>query len=391
LIHPTTEQLASYSLGKLSEDQGATVAAHLEECAACQEAVLAVPDDSLVGMLRPLFAPGHDAAAALPTDSWVPTELLDHPRYRLLEWLGAGGMGVVYKAVHRLMDRPVAIKVLSKKLTNHAAVVERFRREVKAVAKLDHPHVCRAYDAEQTGDLCFLVMEYIEGVTLARLVEDHGPRPVSLACEYARQTALGLQHAFECGIRHRDLKPTNVMITPKNQVKVLDFGLASWFSEDDALAEFRAILGTPSYMAPEQGRDASSADIRADIYALGCTLYFLLVGRPPFVGATVQEKLAAHREQKPRPLSEFRQDVPDDLVRVLERMVAKEPAGRYQTPAEVAAHLASFAGTASQKRRWLGWLLGGATAGIVAVAVYIGAWESLPAVDGPLAVVARLA
>jgi serine/threonine protein kinase len=341
LTHPTDEQLAAYALGKLSDEQAAVVAAHLEECEACQAVVLAVPDDSLVSMLRPLFAPDHEAAA-LPTDSWVPVELLAHPRYRLLEWLGAGSMGVVYKALHRLMDRLVAIKVISKRLTSNSAVVERFRREVKVVAKLDHPHVCRAYDAEQTGDLHFLVMEYVEGVNLARLIEDQGPRPVELACEYARQTALGLQHAWECGIWHRDLKPTNLMATPKGHVKILDFGLAGLVSKDDPQMAFESILGTPSFMAPEQGRDGRSADIRADIYALGCTLYFLLTGRAPFAGATVRDKLAAQREQQPRPLSDTRQDVPEALARVVERMLAKEPAGRYQTPAEVAVALASF-------------------------------------------------
>ena len=182
-----------------------------------------------------------------PDGGAAPKELADHPRYRVLGLLGAGGMGAVYKAEHRLMERPVALKVIRRGLTDDPAAAERFRREVKAAARLSHPHIVRAYDAEQAGDLHFLVMEFVEGTDLARLVAGQGPLPVARACEYARQAALGLQHAFEHGMVHRDIKPQNLMLTPDGQVKVLDFGLARFVSESAPSPP------TPSPEAGEEG------------------------------------------------------------------------------------------------------------------------------------------
>ena len=238
--------------------------------------------------------------SALPaaSTSAAPAALIGHPRYQVQELLGVGGMGAVFKARHLLMERTVALKLINHDLIDQPGAVERFRREVKAAARLTHPNIVAAYDAEQAGDAHFLVMEYVEGASLARLVDAERPLAAALACDYVRQAALGLQHAHEQGMVHRDIKPHNLMLTPRGHVKVLDFGLARFAQESqpagaltrppaaetagavgESLTQAGSVMGTPDYMAPEQIRDAHAADVRADIYSLGCTLYGLLAGR----------------------------------------------------------------------------------------------------------------
>jgi uncharacterized protein (TIGR03067 family) len=283
-------------------------------------------------------------------------------------------MGAVYRAEHLLMQRPVAVKVLNHELIDNPATIERFRREVRAAARLTHPNIVAAFDAEQAGDVHFLAMEYVEGVSLARRCAEYGPLPVAEACSYARQAALGLQHAHECGMVHRDIKPQNLMLTPGGQVKILDFGLARFVMEsapagallptegDSAqtsdpdskakpLTQIGVVMGTPDYIAPEQAQDSHQADIRADIYSLGCTLYDMLVGHAPFPDGNAVQKIKAHLHKTPPPLKTLRRDVPLELVRVIERMMAKEPAQRYQTPAEAAAALAPFASSGPARRK----------------------------------------
>ncbi|MBV9122592.1 MAG: SUMF1/EgtB/PvdO family nonheme iron enzyme [Planctomycetes bacterium] len=328
--------------------------------------------------------PGPDPspAAPAPAEEGVPMgppELIGHPRYHVLGLLGAGGMGAVYKALHRPMERQVALKVISPKLMGDAGAVARFRREVKAAARLSHPNIVAAYDAEHAGDLHFLVMEYVEGQSLAALVEDKGPLPVAEACDYVRQAALGLQHAHEHGMVHRDIKPHNLMLTAGGVVKILDFGLARVGGPAEAgatLTQAGVLMGTPDYMAPEQASSPHAADIRADIYALGCTLYFLLTGRPPFPKGTLVQKLADHLERTPPPLAAVRSDVPAELSRLVERMLAKDPAQRYQTPGEVAQVLALFLGppppqrVAGVKKAGRGrplWFAGAAAVGLLAL------------------------
>ena len=272
--------------------------------------------------------------------------------------IGAGGMGVVYRAEHRLMKRVVALKVIHPKLLVRPAAVARFRREVEATSKLSHPNIAAAFDADEAGGNLLLATEYIEGSDLAQVVKEQGPLPVAQACEYVRQAVLGLQHAHERGLVHRDIKPHNLMRTPEGTVKILDFGVASLLNGmedeppradppeapagDGSVTDFGQGIGSPDYVAPEQVRDAHSADTRSDIYSLGCTLYFLLTGRPPFAG-TVYQKIAAHLERTLPPLSECRSDLPPGLQRVLDRMTAKDPAARYQTPAQAAEALDAFA------------------------------------------------
>jgi serine/threonine protein kinase/putative intracellular protease/amidase len=356
--HPSPEQLAAFGLGQLDGTAQAEVERHVAGCEHCCQALQAVPDDTLLGKLRaantsldgtgfkvqwsPLPSPAEDP----------PRELANHPRYRVVKLLGAGGMGQVYQAEHRLMGRPVALKVISRELTRHPVAVERFRREVKAAARLSHPNIVTAFDADCAGDLHFLVMEYVEGMSLARVVEKRGALPVAHACNYVRQAALGLAHAHDRGMVHRDIKPHNLMLTRKGQVKVLDFGLARFAQEGGPggqpptrldLTTVGTVVGTPDYMAPEQANNSSQVDIRADIYALGCTLYYLLAGRPPFPEGSSMEKLLAQVEQTPTPLPELRPEVPAALTATLDRMMAKSPGERFQTPAEVADALAPFA------------------------------------------------
>jgi hypothetical protein len=395
LAHPNSDELAAFATGQVPEEVATAISLHLADCAACRTAFDMLPEDTLLVLLRqpprladsPANPPAEEkagldkgAAAATgpsptsPVPLEIPPELAGHPRYSVLEPLGVGGMGAVYKAKHRLMERHVALKVINPGLMKRPATVERFRREVKAAARLAHPHIVTAYDADQAGDAHFLVMEYVEGISLAQRVQHQGPLPVSEACAYARQTALGLQHACEQGMVHRDIKPHNLMVTPAGQVKILDFGLARFVRETaldakeaggpvseavaaDAggcpasLTDAGVLMGTADFIAPEQADDPRQADIQADIYSLGCTLYYLLAGQVPFPGGTALEKLAAHRERTPAPLTKLRGDVPAKVARVVERMMAKDPVERYATPAEVAEALKPFAEKASPTRR----------------------------------------
>jgi WD40 repeat protein len=381
--HPSPGELATYSLGKLDPGAATGIQSHVVACPDCRQLLNSVGLESIVSQCHNRSTPVTEAFDTVPpaSDSISP-ELAGHARYRILEVIGAGGMGAVFKAEHRLMERTVALKVINRSLACKPESIDRFRREVKAAARLAHPYIVKAYDADQAGDTHFLVMEYVEGTNLARVLAREGKLPVELACEYARQVALGLAHAHERGMAHRDIKPANLMLTPSGQVKILDFGLARLASEmdgaeteaslpgaadsADGLTSLGSMIGTADYMAPEQARDPHQADIRADIYSLGCTLYHFLAGQPPFPSGAFADKMAAHREQSPRPLAEFRQDIPLRLVRVVERMLAKDPAQRYQSPEEVAKALAGF----SRKRdgsRWRWAVPAGATLVLAAI------------------------
>jgi len=257
--------------------------------------------------------------------------------YLLLERLGEGGMGIVYKARHRKMNRLVALKLIRRdRLAGNGPA--RFLREMQTVARLGHPNIVHAYDADEVKGRPLLVMEYVEGDSLGRLVERSGPLPVGVACDYVRQAALGLHHAHEQGVIHRDVKPSNLLLkAAEGRVKVADFGLARLReAADDGLTCTGWVVGTADYLAPEQATDSRSVDLRADLYGLGCTLYCLLSGGPPFPGGSLVQKLRSHACDRPRPVQVLRPGVSAALAAVVTRLMAKRPRDRYQTAAELA-------------------------------------------------------
>ena len=272
---------------------------------------------------------------------------LGDDRYLILDQLGAGGMGQVFLAEHAQMRRLVALKVLSPHaFENDPVARERFMREARAAGTLDHPNIVRVFDLCQDGKILFLVMEYVEGLSLQALVTQFGPLDVAAACHYARQVAFGLRHAHEMGFVHRDIKPANLILERTGLVKILDLGLVR--SEADAASgltkqlDNRSILGTADYVAPEQAVDSSKVDVRADIYSLGATLYFLLAGRPLFPEGRTAQKLVWQQIKDPVPLNRLRPEVPADLAAVVHRMLEKRPADRYATAAEVFEALEPF-------------------------------------------------
>ncbi|MFL5245552.1 MAG: WD40 repeat domain-containing serine/threonine-protein kinase [Gemmataceae bacterium] len=290
--------------------------------------------------------------------------------YQVLDRLGEGGMAKVYKARHRLLNRLVALKVIRKDRLRSPDAVSRFFREVQGAAQLAHPNIVLAYDAGAVNGTHYFAMEYVPGVDLGRLVKESGPLPISQACEVVRQAALGLQHAYEAGLVHRDIKPSNLLLTTdkngaerpangrpgsehllhKDLVKISDMGLVRFealpeSAEDSAsLTQIHTVLGTPDFIAPEQARDSRNADIRSDLYSLGCTFYYLLTGQVPFPGAAPMEKLIKHWLEDPTPISYLRPGTPDKVVRLVETLMAKKSEDRFQTPLEVVREIESLEG-----------------------------------------------
>jgi serine/threonine protein kinase len=269
--------------------------------------------------------------------------------YIILEKLGQGGMGAVFKARHRRMNRLVALKVLPEALASIPEAIARFQREVQAAATLHHPNIATAYDADEAAGLHFLVMEYVEGPTLSAYVKATGPMPLAAAVGLVAQTARGLAAAHAAGIVHRDVKPSNLIVNRQGRLKILDLGLAQFHGEqrvvDDASDVTRtgSVMGTVDYMAPEQARDAKSVDHRADIYSLGCTLHFLVTGAPPAPPGSAAEKLLWHQTISPLPLGEVCPQASPRLAALVQRMVAKLPPDRPATMAEVADELEACA------------------------------------------------
>jgi TPR repeat protein len=360
--HPSPQQLADYGLGQLPPGDLAAIHTHLVNCPECRDRVeqpgASTPVSKTVpargGTLLPTAAPAAattsrpaPAPVAAATAGAIPPELAGSGKYEVLGKLGHGGMGSVYKARHVLLGELVAIKVLNTDVVENAEARSRFLGEMRAVARLNHPNIVRALDAEQIGERLVLVMEYVPGITLDRLVTQKGALPVTFACRCIMQAALGLQHAHEKGLIHRDIKPANLMVTSREkEVKLLDFGLARGPREPLAggnRTQMQMFMGTPEYVAPEQATDARTADIRADIYSLGCTLYFLLAGRPPFQEDTPMNTVVAQIQDEAPPLMALRDDLPAGLAEVVAKMVAKKPADRFQTPLEAARALQPFA------------------------------------------------
>ena len=389
--HPSVFHLAAHVLGGLKPELTAEVQSHVNQCSECRRYLSETPRDELVEIVKQgrrrktteqdtiEVAPSGNIAG-LPTVSMtpsserdpmpgsrpsqfasgiahsvnpseIPPDLLVQSKYRIVRVLGRGGMGTVYEAEHVRMKRLVAIKVINPDRVDNPQVSLRFDDEIKAVSSLDHVNVARAYDAETIGSLQVFVMEFVRGQTLYTFLKSRGRLSVVDACRCVRQALIGLQHAHEHGLVHRDLKPQNLMLTrDTGHIKILDFGLAKAVSESlqsQGLTQSRATMGTYAYMAPEQALDAAKADIRADIYSLGCTLYLLISGELPFPRESDALLLLAHQNESPRPLHAICPNVPVELSDLVARMLAKNPGHRPQTPREAADALLPFARGAS--------------------------------------------
>ncbi len=270
-------------------------------------------------------------------------------RYRLLSLLGKGGMSSVFLAEHTVMKRFCALKVLPAKRVHDASYLGRFHREAQAVAALDHPNIVRAYDVDMAADagvdIHFLAMEFVKGKSLLELVQEKGPVPIADAAEYVRQSAHGLDHAHQAGLVHRDVKPGNLLVTPTGVIKVLDLGLARFFDDGDhslTVQHDEKVLGTADYISPEQAIDSHKVDCRTDIYSLGCTLYYLLSGHPPFNSGSLAQRLMAHQTKPAPSISNERPDMPAGLQAIMEKMMAKKADDRYQTAQDVADAIANW-------------------------------------------------
>ena len=384
-------------MGQLSNEKLDAVANHLESCAACECALGKMDDlsDPLIasfrtsavkhwaienlpkGSLGAEFAPpfidetvfssrfdvtslSEDAQAdvgaiieealAIPVHDQLPDRL---GPYEILEFIGHGGMGSVYRAHHTYLDKEVAIKVLPEGSSTSAELVARFQREVKVASRLSHPNLVTATDAGTEHGFHYFAMEYVEGTDASQFVANHSALPVAEACEIARQTAVGLQSLHESGLIHRDVKPSNIRVTVDGVVKVLDLGLSRHlpgFAEVGDATAANHVMGTHNYMSPEQIQSQQDIDQRSDIYSLGCTLYYLLTGRTPFVRdpkSNVVATLVAHCMQDIEPIRNLRQEIPEELERLIARMLARPRDERFASADEVAAALAPFASGAN--------------------------------------------
>lgn len=331
--------------------------------------------------LSPHFTDPHDLACYLSEIDWLTAyqvHLLFNDRwdelavgpYLILDRLGEGGVSEVFKAWDTVRGRIVALKVLHQHLTDCSAAVRELQRERQAVTLLSHPNIIRTYDANQVGGIFYFAMEFVAGMDLSRYIDRFGPLPIEEACAYIRQVAQGLQHAHQLGLVHRDIKPANLFLAIAEEefclsrsngeaaVKIVDWGLARMRHDAGGVANLAAVdrdeekgmlIGTADYIAPEQARDPCLVDIRADIYSLGCTLYFLLAGQPPFGGGSLMQKLLLHQNAARPQLRAIRPDVPEELDAVVRRMMARLPEDRFAIPLLAAGALRPF--TAAAKTR----------------------------------------
>jgi eukaryotic-like serine/threonine-protein kinase len=266
-------------------------------------------------------------------------------KYIILDKLGSGAMGRVYKAHHQMMDRVVALKIIAPEIVSNERIVARFQREMKLVGRLDHPNVVRAFDADQAGGVLYIVMEFVPGQSLGQRLRERGPIAPADLIDYAIQAAQGLHHAHGQGIVHRDVKPSNLLLSHDGLIKVLDLGLGVLMAPDEestfATADGVAV-GTIDYMSPEQAR-GHEVDGRSDLYSLGCSMFHLLTGKLPFPGSSPVERLSKRITGRPTPITDLRPDLPPGLVRVLDVLLETRPQDRFQSGDELAANLLALA------------------------------------------------
>ncbi|MDA0808203.1 MAG: serine/threonine-protein kinase [Planctomycetota bacterium] len=372
LTCPNPEDLRSFHLGMLDERRELEVLDHLNACQTCEDTVANLEGtvDSLIAAVRNSAESESSAYEDRPALQQALVEiegLIDQPvspdtkqadeaspvterirDYELLETLGEGGMGTVYRARHTRLDRQVALKLLPARRLRDNAAVARFEREMKAIGRLDHPTIVRATDAGDVDGTHFLAMDYVEGIDLSKLVRLVGPLDVASACEIVRQAAIGLDYAHQQDLIHRDVKPSNLMLTLRGEVRILDLGLALFGAASEAVDDLTTVgqlMGTLDYMAPEQGDNSHDVDARADVYSLGATLFKLLTGTAPYETSDRRnplQKMKALATTDPPPVLSRRADVPPELAAAIDRMLLRDPDERFQSAAEVAAAVASF-------------------------------------------------
>jgi serine/threonine protein kinase len=354
---PSDDVLFAFLSSELSPAESEAIRSHVAMCPTCDSRIrspfpsttpvgtTAEPGEFHSGSRKDFSISGLSVSAS--TKPRAPAELPQIGQYKLVQQIGKGGMGVVYRAQHLRLKRWVALKLLSDRRLIDAHMVARFEREMEIIGRLDHPNIVRATDAGYADGYHFLAMELIDGLNLLQIAHEQCELSLPNVCEMVRQAAVGLHHAHEHGLIHRDIKPNNLMLSTQGVVKLLDLGLARFSrTEGECLTGTGTVLGTPDYMAPEQWDASKDVDIRADVYSLGCTLHTLLAKQPPFSGPgldSASRKMAAHLQAPPPRLGEVRPDVPTGVQAVIDRAMAKDPDGRYQKPMEFAEALTEFA------------------------------------------------
>jgi eukaryotic-like serine/threonine-protein kinase len=295
----------------------------------------------------PILPPAvSDSAYRIMAGRIMPGDRLGH--FELIEYVGGGGMGRVYRAIDTRLARTVALKILSPDQAADAETVQRFQNEAQSAARLDHENIARVHYVGEDRGIHFIVFEFVEGENIRKLVERKGPLPLDEAISYTIQVVDALTHADARHIVHRDIKPSNLLITPSGRVKLIDMGLARLQHVEPIGADLTAsgvTLGTFDYISPEQARNPRNADIRSDIYSLGCTFFFMMTGRPPFPEGTVLQKLLQHHSEPPPDVRQFRGDVPEEANRIMQNMMAKDPSHRYPDPSKLIADLMFLAET----------------------------------------------
>lgn len=356
LQRPSDEQLRSFLVGKESIAQRAVIAAYLDTHPEVLNELISADDaDSFISDLlhpvsnfsgEPAFQDGLQRTRALGTnapDALFPNQV---GRFKLLQRINRSGSSAVYRAIDQISGQPVALKVLAVQRLHDSLAVSRFRREMGLVGKMHHPNLVRLIDSGESDGVLYVVMELLTGCDLSQLVEKVGPIPIESASALVEQTARALEYAWQNSVVHRDVKPSNIFLTETGDVKLLDLGLVRLLTDDDeSLSRSDQLLGTVDYMAPEQAFDTRQADVRSDIYSLGCTLYKLLTGHAPFSGPQyvhLLKKVLAHASHEIRQIRDLRPDCPYGLAAILERMCAKRPDDRCQSPGEVIEAVAKF-------------------------------------------------